>query len=251
MPNLSPLRYPGGKTRAVKILKSYLPPDTIEICSPFFGGGSFELSCAKEGIKVAGYDIFKPLVDFWNCLLKHPEKLADMVMKYHPLTKDVFYQLQKNHINLKTPLDRAAAFFVLNRASFSGSTLSGGMSPEHPRFTESSISRIREFNIPGFTVREKSFKESIKENSDKLLYLDPPYFIKGNLYGDKGDAHRGFDHRGLCNLLKTRGKWILSYNNCPEIIDMYSEYRVHYPSWKYGMSSDKNSREVLILSEDI
>ena len=49
--NYSLLRYPGGKTKAIKQLKEFIPVGTKEICSPFFGGGSFELYLSTQGIK--------------------------------------------------------------------------------------------------------------------------------------------------------------------------------------------------------
>ena len=55
----SPLRYPGGKSRAVKTLMEFIPDDCGELCSPFLGGGSFELALAEKGITVHAYDGFK------------------------------------------------------------------------------------------------------------------------------------------------------------------------------------------------
>ena len=60
----SPLRYPGGKSRAVRTLYKYIPPGTKTLCSPLLGGGSFEIFCAQNSIKVYGYENFKPLVNF-------------------------------------------------------------------------------------------------------------------------------------------------------------------------------------------
>ena len=73
------LRYPGGKFRGAEKIKKYIPTDTKEICSPFLGGGSVELLCANGGMRVYGYDKFEPLVDFWNCLIKKPDELAQLV----------------------------------------------------------------------------------------------------------------------------------------------------------------------------
>ncbi|MGI0004763.1 MAG: DNA adenine methylase, partial [Candidatus Nitrosotenuis sp.] len=56
----SPLRYPGGKSRAVNIIAKYIPKGTKKLCSPFFGGGSFEIACAQTGTRVYGYDSFQP-----------------------------------------------------------------------------------------------------------------------------------------------------------------------------------------------
>lgn len=254
----SPLRYPGGKSRAVKEIYKYIEPLGIKtLCSPFFGGGSLEIFCAKKGIKVYGYDNFRPLVDFWNWLLKDPNKLANEVAKYRPLQpREKFYELQKKHVNnVLDNFQRAVIFYVLNRTSFSGSTLSGGMASDdkddNPRFTESSIQRLRDFKIDNITVKFMDFKKSIPKHPKDLLYLDPPYLIESKLYGHKGDLHKDFDHDSLAKILKKRGKWILSYNNSDIIQDMYKEFHIMIPKWAYGMSKDKKSREILIFSNDI
>lgn len=253
----SPLRYPGGKSRAVKEIWKYIEPlEPKTLCSPFFGGGSLEIFCAQKGIKVHGYDNFRPLVDFWRWLLKDPKKLAKNVKTYHPLTpRKKFYDLQKEHVTIKNSFQRAVMFYVLNRTSFSGSTLSGGMASggvdDNPRFTESSIKRINDFKIDNLNVKFASFKISISQHPNDLLYLDPPYLIKNKLYGNRGDLHKNFKHDALAEILKKRKKWILSYNNSKEVRELYSDYRIEEPKWSYGMSKDKKSKEVLIFSSDI
>ncbi len=248
---LSPLRYPGGKSRAVPILRRYLPKDTEKICSPFFGGGSFELASANAGYEVYGYDIFSPLVIFWQTLLENNKLLADKIKSYYPLTKDKFYSLQRDFLKEKNKLTTAAEFYVLNRASFSGATLSGGMSPGHPRFTRNSIAKIENFNVKNFSVTKRSFVESIKYHANDFIYADPPYLIESSLYGYKGDTHRDFHHETLRDILKKRNNWVLSYNYCETILDMYKGFDIHHPKWQYGMSHNKSSKEILILSEDI
>ena len=246
----SPLRYAGGKTRGVEAIMKFIP-DGATICSPFLGGGSVELACANKGMHVYGYDNFRPLVEFWQCILKNPAKLADTVQHHYPLPKEKFYELQKSQGKSKSKYERAARFYVLNRASFSGTTMSGGMSPDHPRFTESSIDRIRNFEADNLSVKQADFKESIPESEEHFLYLDPPYMLDQKLYGRNGDMHAGFDHEGLAEILKGRDKWILSYNNSEEVRHMYNGYRFYYPRWSYGMSNDKEARELLVLSHDV
>jgi DNA adenine methylase len=244
------LRYPGGKTRGVEFITRFFPKNLDVLLSPFFGGGSIELFVASRGTKVYGYDKFQPLVEFWQCLLKNPTTLADKVTDYYPLSKDLFYKLQKTQTEFKTKIERASVFYVLNRASFSGSTLSGGMSPDHPRFTQSSIERIRSFKNDNVVVNCEDFKKSLALHPDIFAYLDPPYLIKNTLYGKNGNTHKDFDHEGLATILSNRNHWILSYNDCPEIRELYSGFHILTPNWKYGMSTDKDSKEVLIFSKD-
>lgn len=242
------LRYPGGKSRAVRILKEYIPNNISEICSPFFGGGSLEIALANEGVKIHAYDSFDLLVEFWQSAIESPVYLADEVSKLFPLSNDKFRELQANIYDLPSKIERAAAFYALNRSSFSGTTLSGGMSKGHPRFTKSSIERLREFKSRNITIENACFTESISENRDKFLYCDPPYYIESALYGVKGNAHENFDHVGLFKILKDRDGWVLSYNNCDEIKELYKDFKIVYPRWSYGMNKSKSSSEILILN---
>jgi len=246
----SPLRYPGGKTRAVHFITEHFPKGMDALLSPFLGGASIELFIAAKGVRVLGYDVFAPLVEFWQCAVKTPNELADAVEKFYPLSKEDFYQLQKTQTAHKTQLERAAVYYVLNRSSFSGATLSGGMSPEHPRFTLSSIQRLRDFYNPNLFVQQADFTVSLHKHKDIFAYLDPPYLIKSSLYGKKGDAHKDFDHVALAGTLAERHNWILSYNDCEEIRRLYKDFKIITPTWKYGMSGDKASKEILIFSKD-
>jgi len=87
----SPLRYAGGKTKAVGIILDNLPKlRTKKIVSPFFGGGSFEL-CASQtlGIEVVGYDIFGMLTNFWNVLIHRKNEFVAELKKFQ-VTSDEF-----------------------------------------------------------------------------------------------------------------------------------------------------------------
>ena len=243
----SPLRYPGGKSRAVAQILRYFPSKPDVLVSPFFGGGSVELAAAGLGWQVHGYDKFQPLVDFWQTLLTAPQELAAEVARYYPLPKERFYQLQVTTFG--SQLKEAARFFALNRSSFSGTTMSGGMSPAHDRFTPSAIERVRSFRAGNLWVEAADFAKSIAQNRHAFLYCDPPYYGASRLYGRRGDLHEGFFHAGLCQLLRARNRWLLSYDDCPEIRSMYAGYPIIELDWAYGMGVSKKSREILILGD--
>jgi len=247
----SPLRYPGGKNKAIKAIYPIIPDTARTLCSPFLGGASIELACTTK-MKVYGYDIFEPLIAFWKVLMEKPDELVSAVQKYFPkLSSTKFYNLQKRYLNLTDEVERAAAFYVLNRASFSGTTSSGGMSPEHPRFTQSAIDRLRDFKVNNFEVGCEDFKTVIPKHESEFLYCDPPYMNGQKLYGMNGDTHIGFDHEGLADLLKKRDRWILSYNDCENVRELYKDNQTLSVEWIYGMSKDKKSNEILILSNDL
>jgi DNA adenine methylase len=203
----------------------------------------------NKGVTIHGYDGFKPLVDFWQNVIDNPGTLARIIKTYYPLSKEEFYKLQKEHCKEnQDKILNGAIYYVLNRCSFSGSTLSGGMSPSHPRYTESGISKILNSRFENFHVDYADFKESFKKRKNMLAYIDPPYMIKNNLYGIKGDLHKSFNHMELHEILKARDNWILSYNDCEAVRELYKEFKIVSLDWKYGMSKDKKSSEILILN---
>ena len=254
------LRYPGGKTRALKHIVPYFPKHLTEIVSPFFGGGSIELHYAGQEARVYGYEIFEPLVNFWHHVLKDPEQIAYLLESlFHPCSKDMFMQYQRkqnwthwDHTHFNWTQYRACMYYALNRSSFSGATMSGGYSKQAAvgRFTPSSIERLRNFRCPSLSVELADFKDSLARHSDDtFIYADPPYLVdKPLLYGDRGSTHKHFDHLGFAETIKQKNNWVISYNPNPEILELYKDYEIVYPEWSYGMSKDKTSKEILILN---
>lgn len=246
----SPLRYPGGKSKAVNQIIGLIPPDLDVLCSPFVGGGAIELACASRGVEVHAYDAFEPLVEFWQATLENAALLAKSVAAHYPLSRTEFYALQKQFYTIDERFERAAAFYTLNRASYSGTTLSGGMSPDHPRFTPSSIERLKTFSIDNFSVNLADFRESIPAHPDEFMYLDPPYANGEKLYGDRGNMHHDFDHEALAGLIRDRNGWILSYNDCEQVRSLYEGHPFLDVEWAYGMANNRASNEVIVLSKD-
>jgi DNA adenine methylase len=220
------------------------------MCSPFLGGGSIELHMAATGVKVYCYDAFQPLIDFWQQMQLNPTILANEITPYLTITKDQFYQLQQNSLSFSTQLQRAAAFFALNKSSFSGATFCGGFSLHNSRkrLTNNAITRISQFYNPNMIFQQLDYQLSILQHSC-FMYLDPPYLIKRLLYGNKGDLHKSFNHLTLCNILKSRDNWVMSYNDCPEIRHLYADCQIISVNWKYGMANTGKSNEILIIKE--
>jgi DNA adenine methylase len=252
----SPLRYPGGKTRAGKLLWAFLQkeyPKTKYLVSPFFGGGSFELLCASRGIKIFGNDLFEPVSNFWITVRYQQLDLAEACRLLRPLSKADFYRLRSMIDNEKDNVLRAAYYFAINRSSFSGSTCSGGFSEEAAkcRFTESSIERITRLDMSNIMpVNNQDFEVFLKgydPQEDLTVFLDPPYYIESKLYGKDGDLHRDFDHERLATILKTRNDWLLCYNDCEYIRKLYEGCRIQKVNWSYGMNKSKESNEILVM----
>ena len=261
----TPLRYPGGKSRAVKHILPHIPEDIDRLCSPFFGGGSVDLAIASRGTEVRGYDKMKQLVWFWMALCENNGRLADEVQNLREqyqirngdvvtgCSKESFHQYRED---LKTEsfmfsYERAAKYYAINRASFSGATFSGGWSERasYARFTDSSVQRLRDFKAKNFRVDYADFQDAMEYHPNAFLYLDPPYMLEGSqnsLYGIDGNLHNSFDHERLHGLLTKRSGWVMSYNDCAEIRKMYEDYEIIEAEWSYGMNKSKQSSEILI-----
>jgi DNA adenine methylase len=244
---ISLLRYAGGKTRAVKKLLELIPCD-VNVASPFVGGASVEIALSNRGQKVKCYDSYEPLIAFWQSVSSNPYLLHEKINLEAPdlnVSKEAFKIYQKKCNDLSGDID--VYFFILNRCSFSGTTNSGGMSIGHPRFNKSCVDKILKFKSDNIDFELSDFKSSIRDNHDSFLFLDPPYDISCFLYGNKGSTHRGFDHKGLSELLLSRGNWLMTYNDNEYIRSLYKGCKIRAISWAYGMNSSKKSNEIVIM----
>lgn len=258
--NISPLRYPGGKTRACKkldsILNEYFDIKSFKnLVSPFFGGGSFEFYIQnKYKLKILANDKFTPLYNFWsNCKDRKKELCEELYKNINKVDKDSFILLRKEIMDEENSFEQSIKYFIINRCSFSGSTLSGGFSLEasKKRFTTSSIDRINKLNLSEFDIYNFDFEEFINENNkeENFLFLDPPYYLKkdSKLYGNNGDMHENFDHTKLHECLLTKKNWMMTYNNCDYIKNLYKDFNIIEISWSYGMNKSKESSEIVII----
>lgn len=258
--NISPLRYPGGKTRACKTLDLNLCQhfnvfDFENIVSPFFGGGSFEFYLQnKYGYGIIANDKFAPLHNFWSICKIQPNELCSALHEIREnLDKDKFLEFRKSIMAEHDELKKALMYFSINRCSFSGSTLSGGFSQESSkkRFTSSSISRIEKLNLERFEISNLDFEEFINQNigEKNLIFLDPPYYLekKSRLYGKDGDMHEHFNHDKLYDCISTKKNWLMTYNDCSYIRKKYADFKILEAAWSYGMNKSKTSSEIIII----
>ena len=253
--NKSPLRYPGGKTRAIPILESYVEkfyPGRKVLISPFFGGGSFELHMKMKGYTIHANDLFKPLYTFWTILQSRRDQLLTEIKKYMPITKEIFTKMRSEICSLEDSMKMAAYYFAINRSSFSGATLCGGFSQQagEKRFTASSLETLKLCDLKDISFTNidcSAILGEISETSSTIVYADPPYYIETYIYGKDGDMHASFNHEAFAAAIKKRSDWIISYNDCAYIRELYKGCQFFKESWAYGMNSSKESSEIIIL----
>jgi DNA adenine methylase len=265
----TPIRYAGGKSRAIKIISPYLDNET-KIVSPFMGGGSLEVNWASKGIEVIGYDLFDVLVNFWNVLLNNNTELVDKLKTINPTPeeysriKEILMKWENTQGMLEgwktdhykrdevvklNDVTAAAYYFFNHNTSYGPGYLGWGSSVYLKKEKwDTMIKNIERFNLSTLSVKQGSFESVLPNHTNDTLYLDPPYYLEKDkdnkmftgIYPMRNIPihHNGFNHELLRDLLLNhKGKFVLSYNNCETIREYYNDFEQVFPTWNYSMGN--------------
>ena len=185
----TPLRYPGGKSRACIKMEKYLPNLATyeQYREPFIGGGSFAIHVTKlyTNLPIWVNDLYKPLATFWQQLQESgdvmSERLLELKEEYNtPDKAKELFETAKKELNEsdQSDLSRACNFYIINKCSFSGLTESSSFSPQAStsNFTVRGIEKLPEYKelISNWVITNYSYEEVLKDGMDSFIYLDPP-----------------------------------------------------------------------------
>ena len=265
----TPLRYPGGKSRACTKIGQFLPNMYTyrEFREPFLGGGSVAIYLTKmyPSLSIWVNDLYEPLVNFWKEIQHSGEELyttlSDLKIK-HPTpdsAKGLFLE-SKEIINSKdkSKLERAVAFYVVNKCSFSGLTESSSFSAQasDSNFSMRGIEKLTGYQeiIQDWKITNLSYEDLLTDWRNTFIYLDPPYDIKDNLYGKKGDMHKKFDHDKFAKDCDDHtADMMISYNSSQLIKNRFKDWNAVEFDLTYTMRSvgdymnDQQKRKELLL----
>ena len=255
MTNRSILRYPGGKFRARNLIADMFDESIETVASPFFGGGSVELELADRGKVVYAAELFKPVAYLWQQVKENPSQLVSKVKSFLGEDRSTFYDLQKE---LRDELSKGEPdpfkcswlCFIVNRTSFSGSTLSGGIG-DGKRFTKRSVEQILKVNLNSINIWQGDYWDVLftEGQTYDAVYADPPYAVDSSLYGDKGNMHKEFDHSRFATHMQSLGcQVVISYNDCEIVRELFQGWDIRTVEWSYGMNRSKKSNEILITN---
>lgn len=246
----SPLRYPGGKSRAIQQMKSLLPKEFKEYREPFVGGGSFFIYLRQvyPKLKIWINDLNPELYFFWKYAQIDSEKLAKETLKIKSERtngRDLFNELVNVNSENLSEFERAVRFFILNRITFSGVVESGGYSQLAfvGRFTESSIERVAKLGklLEGIKITHLDYRELLSDDGKEVFtFLDPPYFkaTKSKLYGKNGILHTGFNHNEFAlEMTKCNHSWLITYDDSPQIRENFEFANIYDWELQYGMNN--------------
>lgn len=264
----TPLRYPGGKSRAVKVLKEDFPKEFSEFREPFLGGGSMAIHIAKEhpGVDVWVNDKYYYLYNFWIQLRDNGEELHQTLVNIKtPILdevekhRDLFLSAKKN-ISEQSSFNQAVSFYILNKCSFSGLGENSSFSKmaSKSNFSLRGIEKLPYYSslIKDWKITNIDYSEvmNAKSEGDCFVFLDPPYDIKDNLYGTKGKLHSGFDHQRFYDEVeKCNHKVMITYNSNPILGERFSKYNTREWDLTYTMRSvgdynkEQNKRKELLI----
>ncbi|MBL1211270.1 DNA adenine methylase [Geminocystis sp. GBBB08] len=263
----SPLRYPGGKSKAIKFIAPLIP-NFKEYREPFLGGGSVFIYL-KQLYPERTYwinDIYENLFYFWQYCQENLEDLIEQIIAWKQKFQErkLLYKYLIENIEYFNELEKASAFFIFNRITFSGTTESGSYSQKAfaKRFTDSSVDRVKNLSqiLNNTCITNNDYQQVLEaEGKEVFLFLDPPYYSaeKSALYGKRGHLHKGFDHEKLASILKqTNHKWLMTYDDSDYIRNLFSWANIQSWNLTYGMRNingnvNQNGEELFIANYDL
>ncbi len=254
---LSPLRYPGGKSKLIDFLYTKLQETKLDTFVEVFAGGcSFGLALLDAGIigHLVINDKDRNLIAFWNEVLYHPETLIHRLRTEQPTHASYAAAKQALSSNGQIcPSELAWAYLLVNRCSYSGIQKAGCLGGKsgtndallaryNPKHLIKRIQRISELK-DRITVLNQDYVECIENyywDDKTTLFIDPPYYDKGKALYDHYFTEQ--DHRTLSELLTNltlefpdAADVLITYDAADFIADLYWNLRPTYVERQYSV----------------
>jgi DNA adenine methylase len=269
----SPLRYPGGKNKLSAFIAKICIDNNINghYVEPYSGGASVALFLLIEGFvkNITINDKDRSIYAFWHSVLNNTEQLCEKIEKVElnvqEWKKQRAIQANKKNANL---LDLGFSTFFMNRTNRSGIINAGVMGGKEQdgnylmdcRFNKSDLvervriiakhkKNIRLYKKDAIKLIDKIQQEAVNENI--IFYFDPPYYLKASsLYMNHYEDN---NHKNVSNKIKSieNIKWIVSYDNVPEIQKLYAECPKKEFSFKHTAYEIREGKEIIFLSQNI
>jgi len=223
-------RIMGGKSHIIKYIIPLIPPHKTYV--EVFGGGA-SLLLNKKPSEVEVYnDINGELVNLFKVVKERPSEFYhafDLIL----YSRKVREELQQSETPAD-PLDRAVRYWYLLNSSFCGDIFGGfsGGGCKKKNEARAFFNRLENVfkvaqRLRNVIIENLDFRKLIPmfDSVDTFFWCDPPYFeLDEDYYEHRFNVH---DHVALARLLNgAKGKWLLIYNDCPEIRALYSDYNI-------------------------
>ena len=266
----TPLRYPGGKSRALKKLAQFYPDisNYKEFREPFLGGCSVSLYMTQmyPHLDIWVNDLYGHLYNFWKELQHNGKEIADelrqLKAKYNTPDKAKVLFLESKEYLSSTRTDsssRAVSFYIINKCSFSGLTESSSFSKAASisNFSIRGIERLPEHQkiIQDWKITNLSYDQLLTDDSNTFVYLDPPYDIKVPIYGKRGEMHKHFNHEEFAeDCDRHTAHMMISYNSSQKLKNRFVDWNAYDFDLTYSMRTtgdymkEQSKRKELVLT---
>lgn len=267
----TPLRYPGGKQKLWPFIAEIVRVNDLvggSYIEPYAGGAGVAMELLTRGIvsEIHLNDKCPLLFAFWKSVFENTKEFISKI-KNCDLNIEEWEKMKKI---IKFPSDYAIldigfAFFYLNRTNFSGIINGGPIGGKNQNGSyklDARFAKERLYNLVSelSKYRKKVFLYNmdakvflIKTNEickkQHLIYCDPPYYNKGNrLYLN---AYKHDEHLEISKILKSlKTKWIVSYDNAPEILSMYEKEKSFIFDLQYNAKNKYLGKEFFVFSKE-
>lgn len=267
----SPLRYPGGKGRLLQFVVDLVEMNDLSgghYVEPYAGGAGIALSMLylEYASHIHLNDLNRSVFAFWQAVLKQPDDLCKLV-RDTPITVDEWRRQKEVQSDPDAdPLALGFSTFFLNRTNRSGIINGGviggkdqtGTWTLDARFNRTELLKRIE-KIASYAPRISLYNEDAaafirgplkKVPKASLVYLDPPYYLKGSELYENHYCHD--DHAKVASLVDSiKQRWIVSYDNAPSICALYAGYRQQVFGLRYSAQSRYVGSEVMIFCDDL
>lgn len=235
----------GGKKLLRNHILNQFPNEKIGRYIEVFGGAGWILfSQDKHAALEVFNDVNGELINLYRIVKYHPEALQKE-LEWLLMSREQFFDELKKNTRGMTDIQRAARFFCMIKESFGASLDSFGV---RSRNIQKAIDYLKEVSkrLNTVVVENQDFEKLIKsyDRPDALFYIDPPYYDAEKYYPDRFNPE---DHDRLKNCLKDiKGKFILSYNDCAQIRELYKDYEIVSVERNHNLSLGNRYKEVII-----
>lgn len=214
------IKWVGGKRLLRGRIMEEFPPD-ISCYVEMFGGAAWLLFAKEKHAEVEVYnDVNHNLVNLFRCVKYHGNALQEE-LKWGMVSLELFQESLEDYQNPKlTDIQRAARFFVLVKCSFGAKMQDFSGSRVFLANTVKNLERFQE-RLKNTVIEQEDFESLVKlyDKAGTLFYADPPYYQAENYYKNEFTEA---DHIRLKRVLeKIKGKFVLTYNDCPFIRELY------------------------------
>lgn len=216
----------GGKKLLRKEIIQRFPEEKIGRYIEVFGGAAWVLFSKDRLANMEVYnDANGDLVNLYRCVKYHCGELQrelSLMLNSRELFYDFASQYNTRGI---TDIQRAARFFMLIKTSYGSDCRSYGCVKKDINVMIQYLTDIQK-RLSSVVIENRDFEQLLKvyDKPDSLAYLDPPYYGTERYYQIQFSKE---DHIRLCNALKNiKGKFILSYNDCEFLRDLYKDFSI-------------------------